>query len=97
LIFDSDQYRYQRYVSDIGGQDIQRHNNDPKAAVARVRDWLRTESGFSPIPGGKTIYDRYIAFRRDLPEICAELHLDLNDLAFVDFSYTIAFWLERRA
>ena len=97
LIFDSEQYRFQKYVSDIAGQDIHRHNDDPKVAVARVRDWLRSESGLDAIPGGKAIYDRYVAFRHDLPAICAELHLDLNDLTFVDFSYTIAFWLRKHA
>ena len=42
------------------------------------------------------IHDRYVAFRRDLPAVCAELRLDVNDLTFVDFSYTIALWLQRQ-
>ncbi len=95
LIFDTEQYRFQKYVSDLGGQDIHRHGNDPKVAVTRVRDWLRTESSQTSIPGGGAIHDRYVTFRRELPAICAELRLDVNDLAFVDFSYAIAFWLER--
>jgi hypothetical protein len=95
LIFDSEQYRFQKYVSDISGQDIHRHNNEPRNAVARVRDWLRAESGVKTIPGGKAIYERYSQFRDDLPAICAELRLDVTDLAFVDFSYTIAYWLDR--
>src|SRR5712691_901091 len=45
LIFDSEKYRFQKYVSDLAGQDIHHHANDPKTAVTRVRDWLRTESG----------------------------------------------------
>jgi len=93
LIFDSEQYRFQQYVSDLGGQDIHRHTNDPRQAVIRVRDWLRAESGVETIPGGQTIYDRYVEFRNDLPMICAKLRLDLNDLPFVDFSRAIAFWL----
>lgn len=95
LIFDSEQHRFQKYVSDISGQDIHRHGNDAKTAVARVRDWLRSESGQNRIPGGGAIHDRYLTFRTELPAICRELRLDLNDLAFVDFSYAIAFWLER--
>lgn len=93
LIFDSEQYRFQRFVSDLSGQDIHQHNNSPKVAVTRVRNWLRTESGQNGIPGGPAIYARYEAFRSDLPEICAELHLDVGDLTFADFSYTIARWL----
>ncbi|HEY0373075.1 MAG TPA: hypothetical protein VGD79_13810 [Thermoanaerobaculia bacterium] len=93
LIFDSEQYRFQKFVSDLGGQDIHQHGNSPKVAVTRVRNWLRTESGANSIPGGAAIYARYEAFRSDLPEICGELHLDVGDLTFADFSYTIARWL----
>jgi hypothetical protein len=94
LIFDSEQYRFQKFVSDLGGQDIHQHSNNPKVAVTRVRNWLRTESGKNGIPGGPAIYARYEAFRSDLPEICSELHLDVGDLTFADFSYTIARWLD---
>jgi len=62
--------------------------------VTRVRNWLRAESDKSGIPGGAAIYRRYEDFRSDLPKICAELHLDLADLTFADFSYTIARWLQ---
>jgi hypothetical protein len=93
LIFDSEPYRFQMFVSDLSGQDIHQHGNNAKTAVARVRNWLRTESGRSGIPGGVAIYSRYEAFRADLPEICFELKLDVSDLTFADFSYTIARWL----
>ncbi|HYC89221.1 MAG TPA: hypothetical protein VEO54_08430 [Thermoanaerobaculia bacterium] len=94
LIFDSEQYRFQKFVSDLSGQDIHQHGNSPKVAVAHVRNWLRTESGKSGIPGGAAIYARYEAFRADLPDICAELNLEIGDLTFADFSYTIARWLD---
>ena len=94
LIFDTEQYRFQKFVSDLSGQDVHQHNNSPKVAVKRVRNWLRTESGKSGIPGGAAIYSRYETFRSDLPEICAELNLDVADLTFADFSYTIARWLK---
>ena len=62
--------------------------------MTRVRNWLRTESGRSSIPSGAAIYARYEAFRADLPDICVELKLDVADLTFADFSYTIARWLQ---
>ena len=92
LIFDSEQYRFQKYLSDIGGQDIHRHGADPRTAVARVRDWLRAESGITTIPGGGAIYERYLRFRQDLPVLCSEMRLDLDDLSFVDFSSAVANW-----
>jgi hypothetical protein len=94
LIFDSEQYRFQKFVSDLSGQDIHQHGNSAKVAVTRVRDWLRTESGRTDIPGGAAIYGRYEKFRTELPTICSKLKLDLTQLAFADFSYTIAQWLK---
>jgi hypothetical protein len=94
LIFDSEQYRFQKFVSDISGQDIHQHGNSAETAVTRVRDWLRTESGRTDLPGGAAIYGRYERFRADLPAICSELKLDLAQLTFADFSYTIARWLK---
>jgi hypothetical protein len=60
----------------------------------RVRNWLRTESKKTDIPGGAAIYNRYEAYRAALPAICTELKLDISDLTFADFSYTIAGWLQ---
>ena len=94
LIFDSEQYRFQKFVSDISGQDIHQHGNNAKVAVTRVRDWLRTESGRTDMPGGAAIYDRYERFRAELPAICSALKLDFAQLTFADFSYTIVRWLK---
>jgi hypothetical protein len=82
------------FVSDIGGQDIHQHGNNARTAVTRVRNWLRTESGKSNIPGGPAIDARYEVFRTDLPRICAELKLDVDSLTFADFLYTITWWLK---
>jgi len=95
LIFDSDQYRFHKFVSDLGGQDIHQHGNDPKTAVTRVRNWLRAESGLDGIPGGAAIFGRYASFRDELPEICVELKLDLAELTFADLSYSMARWLKK--
>jgi hypothetical protein len=97
LIFDSEQYRFQKFVSDLGGQDIHQHGNSPRTAVMRVRNWLRAESAKTSMPGGAAIFGRYEAFRADLPEICRELRLDVEDLTFTDFSYTIARWLDKHS
>lgn len=93
LIFDSEQYRFQKYLSDIGGQDVHRHGNSPKIAVARVRAWLRAESGLTGIAGGSAIYERYLKFREDLPVLCSKMRLDQDDLTFADFSGAIAAWI----
>jgi hypothetical protein len=93
LIFDRERYRFQRYVSDIAGQDIADHGNDPQRAIARVRDWLRSESGRQDVPGPQAIYGRYSKFRDDLPSICRSLNIEPDELTFADFAFAITSWL----
>jgi len=94
LIFDSERYRFQKYISDISGQDIHQHDNDQRTAMERIRDWLRSESGNHAIRGGAVIHERYVIFRSDLPSICERLSLDPNRLTFADLSYAIILWLQ---
>ncbi len=37
LVLDSDKYRYQEFISDLAGQDIAAHGNQPAGAVQAVR------------------------------------------------------------
>jgi hypothetical protein len=96
LIFDAEPYRFQKYVSDIGGQDVEQHANDPKAAITSVRNWLRSESDVT-LPSGAVIFSDYEEFRADLPDLCASVKLDNSALTFTDFSYTVARWLNPAA
>jgi hypothetical protein len=93
LILDSEKYRYQKFISDIAGQDIQAHENDPKAAIRIVRNWLRSYSQTS-IPSGSVIWNRYQTFRADLPQLCAELKLDINELIYNDYTLLVSKWLK---
>jgi len=42
LIFDKDKYRYQKFISDIAGQDISAHNDSYTEAIAKIRPWLNS-------------------------------------------------------
>lgn len=86
LVLDKEPYRYQKFISDISGQDIHVHNNDPKQAIKIVRDWLRNTSRRTAIPGGHEIYRRYQIFLSDLPEMCHEARLKVKELIFNDFT-----------
>lgn len=99
LILDRGKYRYQGFCSDIGGQDVRAHGNDPEEAIRLVRNWLRTGTTGSGVlmPGAGTIQERYRQFRVDLPVMCGELHLDEDDLIFNDYTTLIASWLQTNA
>ena len=94
IILDTQPYRYQRYISDIAGQDIRAHGGKPEEAIRVVRNFLAT---FSPrdvvLPGGDRIIARYEQFRSELPETCSDLHLDPTELMFGDLTRFILGWM----
>ena len=75
LILDSEAFRYQKFISDISGQDIKAHSNNTRRIITLVRDWLRTYTSVS-IPSGSVIWFRYKLFKKDLPFLCEELKLN---------------------
>jgi hypothetical protein len=96
LILDRQKYRYQKFCSDIAGQDIEAHDGKPQMAIKAVRDWLQTNRLGSPvsIPDGKTIYDRYRRFLLELPELRRGVHLDRDEkLIFVDYQMLVIGWI----
>lgn len=94
LIMDRERYRYQAFVSDIAGQDIAEHRDTPDLAIEKVRNWLRTESKDTRIPGAEFITQRYRRFREELPAFASVAKLNAENLTFVDYSYLIAEWLK---
>jgi hypothetical protein len=93
LIFDRDRFRFQSYISDIAGQDVADHGNEPDRAIGRVRDWLRSEARRADISGARAMQSKYVDFRRDLPAICERFELDISALTFDDFTFVVGAWL----
>lgn len=52
LILDTTPYRYQRFISDIAGQDIQYHHGSVVEAITKAASWLRNKSRRKTVPGG---------------------------------------------
>lgn len=93
LILDRERYRYQIYISDIAGQDIRSHENNPSNAITHVRNWLNTASGRRTIPGGAAITARFNRFLKDLPSICEELELAEDEVTYNDYCNFVSDWL----
>jgi hypothetical protein len=96
MILDSDAYRYQRFVSDIAGQDIHFHDDKPLEALKKVRNWLsnHTARGLVRVPGGSVMVKRYTEFQSELPFICNHLDLDRHELQFPEYRDIAASWLQ---
>ncbi len=94
LIMDRAPYRYKRFISDIGGQDIKAHYTRPANAIRHVRDWLQSAPGKAAIPGGTKIWQDYQRFRRELPLITEEAQLNPAQLTFIDYLQLVTNWLK---
>jgi len=95
LILDVDRYRFQKFISDIGGQDIADHGGEPQRAIKAVRDWLSNATPrLLKIPGGAAIAHRYARFRMELPGMCARLQLRVDELTFNDYVTQVEEWLK---
>jgi len=98
LILDIERYRYQKFLSDIAGQDIVAHDGDPIKAIKAVRDWLSAAAPVSiQIPGGAAIAKRYAAFRDELPATCERLRLRVDELTFNEYVLQVEEWLKANA
>ena len=94
LILDTEPYRYQQFISDIAGQDIQAHHNSSREVIIRVRNWFRAASRRETIPSGGVVWKRYQEFKEKLPQMAKEGQLIVEELIFNDYTLLVAQWLE---
>lgn len=67
LILATDKYFYQKVLSDIAGQDIENHNDDPLTIIKKIRDWIsRVDEKNASHPGTNEIWLAYNQFNDDL-------------------------------
>ena len=72
LVMDRTKYRYQKFLSDIAGQDIKAHHGGPENAVRIVRGWLGANTP-GPHPSETLVLRSYRNYRRWRPRILKEL------------------------
>ena len=92
LVFDKEQYRYQKYISDLAGMDIHAHAGEPETAITETRNWL-TNVSRRHLLGGKAIIKLYKRFLKALPALANELDLNPKSISYADFLQITAGWL----
>lgn len=96
VVMDSEPFRYQKFISDLGGQDIKSYGTDKdrqgEVIIQQVRDFLRTSSK-RKLPGSDFLHDRYHDFLAELPVVCAEERLDIGKLTYRDYLDCVIGWL----
>ena len=89
LILESSAHRYDRTLSDISGQDIAQHDNQPARAIAVIREFFNNHRprGTRALPGADALLEDYVLITSDIgPELAAEQRLGTwNALSFRDY------------
>lgn len=96
LILDVEQYRYQKFISDLAGMDIHQHGGEATSAARETRDWLANVSR-RQLPSGDKVVRLLDTFEADLPDIAIELEFDPKRIPYVDFERIVVGWLTRGA
>ena len=94
LVLDREPFRYREFISDIAGQDIRCHRDEPANAIREIRDWLNQSTDRRTIPGGTLITSRYRQFTDDLPEICLNVNLEDDEVTYNDYCNFVSDWLK---
>jgi hypothetical protein len=92
LILESQRYRFQKFISDISGQDIRSHDNDWKKVIGEIRNWLVSKTTES-IPSPSLLLNEYEFFLKELPNLCAESQWLENELTFHEYTSLVIAWL----
>ncbi len=93
IVLDKEQYRYQKYISDISGQDIHSHQGKIGILITEVATWLRNQSRDKAVPGGQKMAAEFASFHRKLPKYCAMRNLQPDELTFGDYADLVAEYL----
>jgi hypothetical protein len=98
LILEEEAYRYKEVISDIGGQDIHCHYNNPKNLMKSIRDWLYYNNR-RKIPSYAKIWDIYNEFIFDFDNDMKKEKMNPNKIWEIPFSElidTMTIWIESK-
>lgn len=98
LILDKIKFRYQKSISDLAGNDIEIHHDDPQVAIRKFRNWIRKITGAKTDSANK-IWRLYNEFNGDFYILARSEELstmDIEEMPWDEFCVYIAEWLQGR-
>lgn len=98
LILEAERYRYKEVISDLLGQDISCHENDPMLMIKAVRDWIYKLRTFKNKPENYTvIWDKYNEFIYDYDKDMKAENLNTDriwEIPFTELIDHMAKWIK---
>ena len=89
IVFDRERFRFQRFISDIGGQDVHAHDGSVANLIRELSTWLRNLPGGTHAGGGQAILREYQAFEGLLPILSDQKDMTPDELSFADFNLMV--------
>jgi hypothetical protein len=99
LVFEKEQYRFQKVLSDISGSDIGAHNSDPETLIRGVRNWI-LENVRKDIRSGTKIWQRYNEYLFSFESSAKSMSFtkrDFDEMPVAEFIYFIRSWIEQNS
>jgi hypothetical protein len=91
LVLETERYYYQKIISDIAGQDIESHNDDPATLIRKVRNWFSTVDSSNSYPSANKIWIAYNQFYDDITKTLIEEGFTLIEIENMPTSDFIKF------
>ena len=92
LVLDTQQHRYQKFISDLAGMDIADHGGDVERVLMRLRDWLANVSRRRMV-GSVRLVALHRQFVGEAPAIAEGLGHDPERIPYVDFEQIVTEWV----
>lgn len=95
LILDKDKYGYRKVLSDISGQDIKEHEDNPETMIRKVREWF-VKVLDKQLPSANTIWESYIEFYTDMTKTLMGKNFsrhEIEDLSFTEYMMLAKAWI----
>lgn len=91
MILDTERFRFQRFISDIAGQDIRAHEGEAERMIRHVRAFLISQSPRTQfLAGAEKVVARFQQFKAELPSSLEGLHIDSADFGYQDLLRLVA-------
>jgi hypothetical protein len=91
LILDKENFKYQKTTSDIAGQDIKYHNDNPEKMLKAIRDWLSDKTD-TDIPSASIIMNEFKQFQENLAEMCKKTDKIESELTYNEYLNSCIRW-----
>lgn len=96
LVLDRDRYRFQKFISDIAGQDISSHDGNTNKAIRATRDWLASANKDRDTPSTNQLIGEFKLMIESMPSFAKTIGLYSHDLPFVDLKRIFRAWIKQK-